>query len=95
MVVFPALVHDANHLRSNSAADQAPSLLIGVTLANQPVIGRERLGRIMIADLAVDDLQDRRAQGLSGGVVLAGGRPDNTRLGQRSARPAMFRDWQG
>ena len=95
MVVFPALVHDANHLRSNNAADQAPSLLIGVTLANQPVIGRERLGRIMIADLAVDDLQDRRAQGLSGGVVLAAGRSDNTRLDQRSARLAMFRDWHG
>jgi hypothetical protein len=29
MVVFPAPVHDANHLRSNNAADQAPSLLIG------------------------------------------------------------------
>jgi len=61
MVVVPALVHNASHLRSNNAADQVPSLLIGVTLANQPVIGRERLGRIMIADLAVDDLQDRRA----------------------------------
>ena len=36
MVVFPALVHDANHLRSNNAADQAPSLLVAVTLANQP-----------------------------------------------------------
>jgi len=85
MVVFPALVHDANHLRSNNAADQAPSLLIAVTLANQPFIGRECLQRIMVADLVIDDFQDRGAQGLPGGVALAGGRSDNTSLG-RSAR---------
>ena len=95
MVVFPALVHDANHLRGNNAADQASSLLIGVALANQPFIGRECLGRIMIADLVVNDFQDRRAQGLAGGVVLTRGRSDNTRLDPMSARLAMFRDWHG
>ena len=94
MVVFPALVHDANHLRSNNAADQAPSLLIAVTLANQPFIGRECLRRIMVADLVVDDFQDRGAQGLLRGVALAGSRSDNTSSG-RSARLAMFRDWHG
>jgi hypothetical protein len=88
MVVFPALVHDANHLRSNNAADQAPSLLIAVTLANQPFIGRECLRRIMVADLVVDDFQDRGAQGLLRGVALAGSRSDNTSSGSsgRSAR---------
>jgi len=95
MVVFPAFVHDANHLRGNNAADQASSLLIGVALANQPFIGRECLGRIMIADLVVDDFQDRGAKDLPRGVVLASGRCGNTRMDRMSATLAMFRDWHG
>ncbi len=95
MVVFPALVHDANHLRGNKAADQASSLLIGVALANQPFIGRECLRRIMVADLIVDDFQDRGAEDLPRGVVLPSSRSSNTRMDRMSATLAMFRDWHG
>jgi len=49
----------------------------------------------MIADLVIDDFQDRRAEDLSRGVVLASGRSGNTRMDRMSATLAMFRDWHG
>jgi hypothetical protein len=61
MVVLPALVHDANPVRGNNAANQMLSLLIAVILVKKPFICRECLGGIMVANLVVDDFQDRDA----------------------------------
>jgi hypothetical protein len=60
MVVLPALVHDAKPVRGNNAANQMPSL-IAVILVKKPFIGRECFGGIMVANLVVDDFQDRDA----------------------------------